>query len=119
MSWAVRRPNGHSTIHAYVLLLVAPRGEVPPQLAKRMRELADRLEHDRAELQVLIVEALKAGGSTREVAAHCGLSGPQVHAIGKASGWPSPEQKAAREAERLENERWARAAERARRPPDR
>lgn len=59
---------------------------VPPvtvdrALARRLQRAAERIEASTTERDRLIVEALDAGGSLREVAALVGLTGPGVMKI--------------------------------------
>lgn len=62
-------------------MTTVPAVTVDPRIAQRLRKIADRMEADRAERDRLIVEALDAGGSLREVAELVGLTGPGVMKI--------------------------------------
>lgn len=84
------------------------RGIVPPRLAARLRELVETRDRAERDLRATVVEALKAGASTREVGKVTGLASNTVTKWGHEGGWPTPEQKAEREAVRQ-----ARAAARA------
>ena len=70
---------------------------VPPQMAARLAELARARTEADAALKVAVVEALKAGGSVREVMRMTGLSTQTVSRWGHAGGWPTPAQVRARE----------------------
>lgn len=54
---------------------------VDPELAKRLKAASSKLSDWQRERDRLIVEALEAGASLREVAALVGLSGPGVMKI--------------------------------------
>jgi hypothetical protein len=72
-----------------------PKGTVPPELAKRLRLTAAVLADAKAMRDEAIVDALKAGGSMREVANLVGISQATVGSIGHKGGWPTEEQRAA------------------------
>lgn len=82
------------------------RGTVPdPELQRALAAIALR---DQAQMQVelAIADALKAGGSVREVAADTGISTKTVQKYGHAHGWPTDAQRAGWEAERARNDDW-------------
>lgn len=79
------------------------KGTVPDDLAKIL--IAARDDRDRAEVtyRTAVVDALKAGGSVREVARLTGLSVNTVERWGRAGGWPTAAQKQAWNAARQVN----------------
>lgn len=77
-----------------------PRKPVPEPWASKLVEVQQRLKATRVERNETIVEALKAGGSIREVADLIGLNHRQVLEIGHAAGWPPDDERARRAEER-------------------
>lgn len=65
------------------------RGLVPSELVDRLIAAGEALAAAHEERDAAVVAALRAGASTREVAALVGISGPAVMHIGRAAGWPS------------------------------
>ena len=53
-----------------------------------------------------VADALKAGGSVREVAAITGMSTTTIQKLGHDNGWPSEAQKRRWAAEKAERQRW-------------
>lgn len=76
------------------------KGVVPPEHAERLVAVAGLVAAAKAERDATIVAALKAGGSSREVAKLVGLSSAVVTRIGHKGGWPTDEQRAAWDEER-------------------
>lgn len=83
-----------------------PRGEVPLEHAARIRRAVKKLAESQDERDQAIADALKAGGSTRMVGAIAGLGPSQVGAIGRARGWPTPEQQKADAERKAANAAW-------------
>lgn len=78
-----------------------------PEHQRRIEKARERLDAARAELEAAeagllkaTVDAMKAGASHREAAVVAGVSDRTTHRWGKANGWPTAEQVAAREAAR-------------------
>lgn len=80
------------------------KGEVPSEHAERLRQVAGLVTAAYAERDEAIVSALKAGGSTREVAKIVGLSDAVVSRIGHKGGWPTKEQRARWDAEQAKRD---------------
>jgi hypothetical protein len=94
------------------------KGLVPLEHAARIRAaLTGKADAD-AELRAAVVGALKAGGSVREVMAVSGLSNDTVQRWGREGGWPTREQRAAREETRARNAAYRAAVEQAQRDLD-
>lgn len=72
------------------------RGIIPPDNANRLAAARDAKEAADDEFRSAVVDALKAGGSIREVAQLAAISTRTVQDWGHAGGWPTTEQKAAR-----------------------
>src|SRR4051812_20922550 len=53
-----------------------------------------------------VLAALKAGGSSREIARHVRMEGASVFAMGKRLGWPDEKEKARRAAAAEERRKW-------------
>lgn len=75
------------------------RGLIPSDIAARIKVAVQAA----ADLDAAVVEALKAGGSVREVQALTGWSRDRVSRVGHDGGWPTKEQVAEREAARVRN----------------
>ncbi len=58
------------------------------------------------QLELAVADALKSGGSVREVAASTGISTTTVQKYGRAHGWPTSQQRAGWEAERARHDDW-------------
>ena len=68
------------------------KGSIPaPELAALLTAQQSATDAQEA-YQAAVADALKAGGSVREVARVTGLSTSTVQAWGRARGWPTPEQ---------------------------
>lgn len=76
------------------------RGIIPPDDAQRLAAARDAKEAADDEFRSAVVDALKAGGSIREVAQLAEISTRTVQDWGHAGGWPTAEQKRARETAR-------------------
>jgi hypothetical protein len=70
----------------------------------RLQRIRAQLEKARADMDRLrkardkaIGDALKAGGSVREVSSIIGIDPARISRVGHEQGWPTPEQVAARE----------------------
>lgn len=83
-----------------------PRGIVPKVNTDRILAAIAARETADQELVDAVVDALKAGGSVREVAKVSGLANDTVTRWGHANGWPTAEQKKAREEARARNAAW-------------
>lgn len=77
-----------------------PRKEVPEPWASALKDVVQRLRDTRKERDEVIVNALRAGGSIREVADRVGLSHRQVLDIGHDHGWPPDDEREARKQHR-------------------
>jgi uncharacterized protein YjcR len=66
-------------------------------------------------LALAVADALKAGGSVREVAASTGISTTTVQKYSRAHGWPTSEQRAGWEADRARHDDLPPASRRQRR----
>ncbi|WP_457948334.1 hypothetical protein ACTAQI_20405 [Pseudarthrobacter sp. alpha12b] len=76
------------------------RGIVPEpdvQCIKAALVLREEAQH---QLEIAVADALKAGGSVREVAASSGISTTTVQKYGRSHGWPTSQQRAGWEADR-------------------
>lgn len=83
------------------------RRNVPPEEhAERIVKALAALKAAHEERDASIADALKAGGSVREVARIAGLSERTIQTIGHDNGWPTDKQRAAWEAEKAERARW-------------
>ncbi len=78
------------------------KGLVPPSHEARLIRLRDQATTATTAFREAVADALKAGGSVREVAKVTGLSSRTVRIWGNERGWPTPEQKGAREARSAE-----------------
>lgn len=58
------------------------------------------------QLEAAVADALKAGGSVREVAAATRLSTTTVQKYGRAHSWPTSKQRASWEADRIRHDDW-------------
>lgn len=70
-------------------------GVIPAPLLARLRETQATYHREHEAYRQAVAEALKAGGSVREVARVTGLSTSTVQAWGRARGWPTPQQQEA------------------------
>lgn len=83
------------------------RGIVPEPEGQRIIDaLALRAEAQK-HVELAVADALKAGGSVREVSAFSGLSGTTVQKYGRAHGWPTTEQRAGWEVAQASQDEWA------------
>jgi transposase len=73
-------------------------GVIPDPQLTRLTEAKAALTEADEEYRQAVADALKAGGSVREVARVTGLSTSTVQAWGRERGWPTEEQQAARRA---------------------
>lgn len=76
------------------------RKPVPEPYRSKLVELTELLKTTRAERELMIVDALKAGGSIREVSELVGMNHRQVLDIGHAHGWPPDDERAQRAEDR-------------------
>lgn len=88
-----------------------PRGVVPPEHAARIHAAIAGKEAADTELRESVVDALKAGASVREVMKVSGLANDTVQRWGREGGWPTPQQKAARDAAKTRRAEWRRIME--------
>lgn len=72
------------------------KGTPTPRQAERIRAAVEAKEAADAEVVNAVVSALKAGASTREVAAVSGIHESTVYRWGHEHGWPTEAQKAAK-----------------------
>lgn len=82
------------------------KGQVDEAQAKRLIAAMVGMEAARLERDAAITAALKAGGSTREVAAVVSMSPAQVAVIGRKGGWPTKDQREARDKHKAEIAEW-------------
>ncbi|GAB3776847.1 uncharacterized protein YjcR [Nocardioides ginsengisegetis] len=82
------------------------KGVVPPDHAARLIALRDQADTAAAAFKDAVADALKAGGSVREVAKVTGLSTRTVREWGTARGWPTQEQKTVNTERRRRNAEW-------------
>lgn len=73
-----------------------PRGIVPPKRAEEVVAARDAKDQADERFRAAVVDALKAGGSIREVAQLAGISTRTVQDWGHAGGWPTLAQKRAK-----------------------
>jgi DNA invertase Pin-like site-specific DNA recombinase len=79
------------------------KGIIPEQAAARILAAMQGKADADTELRAAVADALKAGGSVREVMRLTGLSNDTVQRWGREGGWPTTAQKAAREETRARN----------------
>ena len=89
------------------------KGIVSEQAAARLRAAMQGRDDAEAELHAAVADALKAGGSVREVMRLTGMSSETVQRWGRDGGWPTAEQKRAREETRARNAAYRAAIEQA------
>jgi hypothetical protein len=82
------------------------RGLIPPPVQQRLTAAMAAAEQADEELRTAVADALKAGGSVREVAAFTGMSTNTIARWGRERDWPTAEQKAARAAGREKRDEW-------------
>ena len=70
-----------------------PQGIPPDDAIERLVAATDALAAALAEREAAVVDALKRGGSVRQVSAISGLSDKTVQRIGHANGWPTAAQR--------------------------
>jgi hypothetical protein len=75
------------------------RGIVPEPDVQRIKAAIVLRDEAQQQVELAVADALKAGGSVREVAASTGISTTTVQKYGRAHGWPTSEQRAGWEAE--------------------
>lgn len=80
------------------------RGIVPEPDVQRIKAALLLRDEAQQQVELAVADALKAGGSVREVAASTGISTTTVQKYGRAHGWPTSEQRAGWEAERARND---------------
>jgi hypothetical protein len=76
------------------------RGIVPEPEIQRIKAALVLREDAQQQVELAVADALKAGGSVREVAASTGISTTTVQKYGRAHGWPTSAQRAGWEADR-------------------
>lgn len=84
---------------------------MPPANVARIKAALEGRDAAEVELRASVVAALRAGGSVREVMRVSGLANDTVQRWGREGGWPTPEQKAAREATSARRAEWRRMME--------
>lgn len=75
------------------------RGIVPEPDVQRIKAALVLRDEAQQQVELAVADALKAGGSVREVAASTGVSTTTVQRYGRRHGWPTSEQQAGWEAE--------------------
>ena len=80
------------------------RGIVPEPDVQRIKAALALRDEAQQHVELAVANALKAGGSVREVAASTGISTTTVQKYGRAHGWPTSEQRAGWEAEQTRND---------------
>jgi len=83
------------------------RGLVPEPEGQRILDALALRSEAQQQVELAVADALKAGGSVREVSAFSGLSGTTVQKYGRAHGWPTSEQRAGWEAAQASQDEWA------------
>lgn len=83
-----------------------PRGVIPPDHQTQLRAAQEAAQAAQAGFRRAVVDALLAGASVREVAAFVDMSTNTIERWGREGGWPTAEQKAAREALLKKNREW-------------
>ncbi|BAS10571.1 hypothetical protein AHiyo4_39930 [Arthrobacter sp. Hiyo4] len=76
------------------------RGIVPEPDVQRIKAALVLRDAAQQQVELAVADALKAGGSVREVAASTGIATSTVQKYGRAHGWPTSEQRAGWAAER-------------------
>lgn len=69
------------------------RGLVPGPQGRRIIEALALRAESQLQVELAVADALKAGGSVREVADFSGLSTTTVQKYGRAHGWPTKRQR--------------------------
>lgn len=82
------------------------KGVVPEKIAAELERLAALRDETYAAIERTVLAALKAGGSSREIARHVRMEGASVFAMGKRLGWPDEKEKARRAAAAEERRKW-------------
>lgn len=80
------------------------RGIVPEPDVQRIKAALVLRDEAQQQVELAVADALKAGGSVREVAASTGISTTTVQKYGRAHGWPTSQQRAGWEAEHARND---------------
>ncbi|AYR01536.1 helix-turn-helix DNA-binding domain protein [Arthrobacter phage Seahorse] len=83
------------------------KGTVPEPEGQRITDALALRAEAQQQVELAVSDALKAGGSVREVAAISGLSGTTVQKYGRAHGWPTQEQRDGWEAAKASQDEWA------------
>ena len=83
------------------------KGTVPEPEGQRIIDALALRAEAQQQVELAVADALKAGGSVREVSAFSGLSGTTVQKYGRAHGWPTTEQRAGWEAQQASQDEWA------------
>lgn len=82
------------------------RGHVPEPEGQRITDALALRAEAQQQVELAVADALKAGGSVREVAAFSGLSGTTVQKYGRAHGWPTTEQRAGWDEQQASSDEW-------------
>ena len=80
---------------------------MPEQDVQRIKAALVLRDEAQQQVEQAVADALKAGGSVREVAASTGISTTTVQKYGRAHGWPTDEQRAGWEADRARQDEFA------------
>ncbi|WNM64524.1 helix-turn-helix DNA binding domain protein [Arthrobacter phage MidnightRain] len=83
------------------------KGTVPEPEGQRILDALALRAEAQTQVELAVADALKAGGSVREVSAFSGLSGTTVQKYGRAHGWPTQEQREGWEAAKASQDEWA------------
>lgn len=80
------------------------RGIVPESDVQRIKAALVLRDEAQQQVELAVADALKAGGSVREVAASTGISTTTVQKYGRTHGWPTNQQRAGWESARERND---------------
>lgn len=72
-----------------------PRGVIPEEHEQALRDALTARDRAEEQLHTAVADALKAGGSVRQVALFTGLSTNTVQRWGREGGWPTDAQRKA------------------------
>lgn len=82
------------------------KGLVPEPEAERIRNALALRDEAQLQLELAVADALKAGGSVREVVNVSGLSNTTVQKYGRKHGWPTTGQRAEWERRQEAHDEW-------------
>ena len=77
---------------------------MPEPDVQRIKAALALRDEAQQQVELSVADALKAGGSVREVSASTGISTTTVQKYGRAHGWPTDQQRAGWEAEHARND---------------